>query len=67
VAESNIRRQIRRLRELYLIEKVKTKYRLTEKSSLAEIFDEKVQNFVLSSIVARVKEYIAEVDKRFEL
>jgi len=55
------------LRELYIIEKVKTRYRLTERSSLSEIFDEKIQNFILAGIIKRVKEYIEEVDKRFEL
>ncbi len=67
IAESNIRRQIRRLRALYLLEKIKTKYRLTEKSTLSEIFSEKIESFVLHSIVSRIKEYIQEVDKRFSL
>jgi hypothetical protein len=67
IAESNIRRQVRRLRELYLIEKVKTKYRLTEKASMSEIFSERIENFVLQSIINRIKEYIEEVDKRFSL
>jgi len=67
VAESNIRRQIRRLRELYIIEKVNTKYRLTERTNLSEIFKENIQNFILASIVSRVKDYVEEVDKRFQL
>ncbi len=67
IAESNIRRQIRRLRELYIIEKVTTKYRLTEKTNLSEIFNEKIQNFILSSIVSRVKDYVEEADRRFQL
>ena len=67
IAESNIRRQIRRLRELYIIEKVKTRYRLTEKAKVGEMFRERIEQFILPSILDRVKEYIDEVDKRFEL
>ena len=67
VAESNIRRQIRRLRELYLVEKVKTQYRLTENSNLSEIFDERIVNFILPGIVARVKEYLEAADEAFGL
>ena len=57
VAPSNVRRQLRRLRELYLIEKVKNNYRITEKEDLSVIFEEKIEKFYLKSIVSRVKEY----------
>jgi len=67
IAESNIRRQLRRLRELYLVEKIKTKYRLTENSTLTEIFSEKIENFILATIINRVKEYMKEADERFKL
>ncbi len=67
IAESNIRRQIRRFRELYLVEKVKTQYRLTENANLSEIFDERIVNFILPGIVARVKEYLAAADEAFGL
>ena len=65
IAESNIRRQVRRLREVYLVEKVKTKYRLTEFSSLKEIFNERIKGFILNSIIARVEDYVNEADKQF--
>ena len=67
VAESNIRRQLRRLRELYLIEKKVTKYRLAENLSISEIFEEKIKGFILNSIVNRVEDYIKEVDTQFSL
>lgn len=63
VAGSNIRRQIRRLKELFLIEKVGNSYRITENASLVEIFEEKIEKFYLRTIVDRVKEYLAEVKK----
>jgi hypothetical protein len=57
VAPSNVRRQLRRLRDLYLIEKVKNNYRVTEKDDLLSIFEERIEKFYLKSIVSRVKEY----------
>ena len=57
IASSNIRRQIKRLRDLYLVEKVKNSYRITEFEDLGIIFEEKIEKFYLQSIVDRVKEY----------
>ena len=57
VASSNIRRQIKRLRDLFLVEKVKNYYRITEFEDLSVIFEEKIEKFYLKSIVDRVKEY----------
>lgn len=57
VAQSNVRRQLRRLRDIYLIEKIKNNYRITEKEDLSVIFEEKIEKFYLKSIVSRVKEY----------
>ena len=57
IASSNIRRQIKRLRDLYLVEKVKNNYRITEFDDLSVIFEEKIEKFYLQSIVDRVKEY----------
>ena len=57
IASSNIRRQIKRLRDLLLVEKVKNQYRITEFEELGTIFEEKIEKFYLKSIVDRVKEY----------
>lgn len=57
VAESNVRRQLKRLRGLFLIEKVKNNYRITEFDELHNIFEEKIEKYYLKSIVDRVKEY----------
>lgn len=65
VAFSNVRRQLKRLRDIYIIEKVNTKYRITEFSEIAETFNYKFQSFMLNSILQRVREYAEEVDKRF--
>jgi hypothetical protein len=61
VAGSNIRRQLKRLRDLYLIEKVQNSYRITENAQLSEIFEERIEKFYLKSIVARVREYFEAV------
>lgn len=65
VASSNIRRQIKRLRALFLVEKIQTKYRVTEFMSLTETFEEKVEKFLLSSTLQRVKEYLSVIDDKF--
>lgn len=58
IASSNIRRQLKRLRDMYFIEKVKNKYRIHEKEEISIIFQERIEKFLLPSIVSRVKEYI---------
>ncbi len=68
VAQSNIRRQLRRLRELFFVEKTGNSYRISENESLLRIFEEKIEKFYLPSIVERIKEYIKALDsnsKRF--
>tara|TARA_Y100000034_G_C6903647_1_gene418707 strand:- start:199 stop:636 length:438 start_codon:yes stop_codon:yes gene_type:complete len=57
IASSNIRRQIKRLRDLFLIENINNQYRINENDSLINIFEEKIEKFYLKSIIERVKEY----------
>lgn len=61
VAPSNIRRQLKRLRGLFLIEKVANNYRINENASLSEIFEEKIEKYYLQSILNRVREYFGKV------
>ena len=61
IASSNIRRQIKRLRDLFLVEKVKNQYRISEFEDLSIIFEEKIEKFYLRSIVERVREYFGSV------
>jgi hypothetical protein len=63
IAGSNIRRQLLRLRNLFLVEKVANEYRITENDKLLNIFGEKVEKYLIPSITDRVKEYLKEVDK----
>ncbi|MCD4666672.1 hypothetical protein K8R47_02575 [archaeon] len=63
IASSNIRRQIKRLRDLFLIENVNNKYRITENDDLLNIFEQKIEKYYLNSIIERVKDYLREIKK----
>ena len=61
IAPSNIRRQLKRLKDIYLIESINNQYRVTEFNELEEIFQERVENFMLPNILKRVKEYFEAI------
>lgn len=65
VASSNIRRQIKRLRDLFLVEKVRNNYRITEFDNVAVIFNEKIEQYLLSSMLDRIRDYCKKVDEEF--
>lgn len=65
IAASNIRRQLKRLKDLYLIETNANLYRISEFGNLNEIFEEKVESFMLSQVMSRVKEYMKRIDEEF--
>ena len=47
IAPSNIRRQLKRLRDLFIIEKIKNEYRFIENEKLSTIFEEKIEKFYM--------------------
>tara|TARA_Y100000310_G_C20538604_1_gene742106 strand:- start:483 stop:929 length:447 start_codon:yes stop_codon:yes gene_type:complete len=63
VAESNIRRQLKRLRDLMIIEKNSNLYYLSEFESLDRIFEDKIEKFIVQPSVERIREYLKELDK----
>ena len=63
IASSNIRRQLKRLKDLFLIEKRLNAYRITEHSNLNEIFEEKIEKMLVPSINSRIKEYLKRIDE----
>ena len=67
VATSNVRRQLGRLRELMLVEKIDKGYRITEWMSLEELFKERVCAVLLKGTRQRIYEYLALVDSQFPL
>lgn len=64
-ADSNIRRQLKRLRDVYLVEKVRNNYRITEFMSLKDIFEEKIKKIILDAVLSRNEEYF-EYYTKFE-
>ncbi|MBS3140679.1 hypothetical protein J4405_00875 [Candidatus Woesearchaeota archaeon] len=62
IASSNIRRQLKRLKDIFILESINNKYRITEKEKLSNIFKEKIEKYYINSILERVKEYITAVD-----
>lgn len=63
IADSNIRRQLKKLRDLFLVEKIANNYRITGFENLNKIFEDKIQNFYVVSIIDRIKEYLVEIEK----
>ncbi len=56
-ADSNIRRQLKRLRDIFLAEKIGNNYRILEFMSLREIFENKIKKIILDAVLERNKEY----------
>ncbi len=64
LADSNIRRQLKRLRDLLIVEKFKNAYCISEFLSINKIFAEKIEKFYLVAILERIKEYLAEIESK---
>ena len=62
LAESNIRRQLKRLRDVMLVDKQENKYRISEFAPLSEIFESKIENFLIPQTIERIKEYLGKLD-----
>lgn len=65
IASSNVRRQIKRLRDIFLVEKIKNNYRITEFLPLSDIFQDKIIQFMLPNIISRLRDFIKETDNKF--
>jgi len=64
LAESNIRRQLKRLRNLMLVDKKRNLYRLSEFEPLSEIFQKKIEQFIIPQTIERIKEYLEKLDNQ---
>ncbi|MDP1695590.1 MAG: hypothetical protein Q8L29_01600 [archaeon] len=62
IAESNIRRQLKRLRDAMLVDKEGNQYRISEFAPLSEIFTSKVEKFLVPQTIERIKEYLVKLD-----
>ncbi len=59
LAESNIRRQLKRLRDAMMVDKKENKYRISEFAPLSELFESKIERFLIPQTVERIKEYFS--------
>jgi hypothetical protein len=66
IASSNVRRQLRRLKDLFIVEKTNNLYRITEFLTMSEIFEERLNGFLMPSLINRVKEYFNAVDENLK-
>lgn len=62
-ADSNIRRQLKRLRDVFLVEKIKNNYRILEFMKLNDIFEDKIKKIILEAILSRNNEYFTYYNK----
>lgn len=67
LAESNIRRQLKRLRDIMLVDKRNNLYRLSEFEPLSVLFQKKIELFLIPETIERVKEYLAHFDANHTL
>ncbi len=65
IASSNIRRQIKRLRDVHFVEKKKNVYRINESSDLKDIFETKIKSYMIVPIMDRIQEYLEHLDNNF--
>ena len=61
----NVRRQLRRLRELKIVEKLPEGYRVTEFGAIKPIIDSYIHEFLVKPSVERVKEYAGKLDSEY--
>jgi len=63
LAESNIRRQLKRLRDAMLVDRQGNNYYISEHAPLKEIFKNNLERFVIPQIIERVREYLEELER----
>jgi len=64
ITPSNITRQLRKLRQLQIIERTDKLYKIRENLSLVEIFESKIERILLEPTIERIKEYLALADQK---
>jgi len=62
LAESNIRRQLKRLRDAMLVDKQENQYRMSEFAPLSELFENKIEKFLIPQTMERIKEYLNKLE-----
>ncbi len=62
ITPPNLRRQLKRLKDLHLVEKHEGKFRIVDGLSLHEAFVTRVKPVHLDNITQRIEQYLKEVD-----
>jgi predicted transcriptional regulator len=62
----NVRRQLRRLKDLKLVEKFPEGYRISEFGDLKPIIANYVTEFLVSPALERVKQYAEKIDSAYQ-
>jgi len=65
ITSPNVIRQLRRLKEISIIEKHADSYRGAEGLRLNELFEERIEKYLIPSITSRIKEYTKKIDEEF--
>ena len=60
---SNLRRQLRRLKDLKLVEKLPRGYRITESGKIESVLDNYIIQFVVNPTIDRIRKYVREIDQ----
>jgi hypothetical protein len=60
---SNIRRQLRRLKALKLVEKLPEGYRITESGNIEPILDNYIVQFLVNPSLERIRSYVKKIDE----
>ena len=60
---SNLRRQLRRLKALKLVEKLPEGYRITEFGNIEPILDNYIIQFLLNPALDRIRSYVKKIDE----
>lgn len=63
ITPPNIRRQLLRLKNIFLIDKVDGKYVVKENENFEKLWKDHIEGYLLNTIKSRVKEYLQALDK----
>lgn len=65
ITPPNVIRQLRRLKDISIVEKHADSYRIAEGLRLNELFEERIEKYLIPSITSRIKEYARKIDEEF--
>jgi len=65
-ADSNIRRQLKRLRDKFLVEKVKNNYRILENLPLKDIFDYRIKKLLIDFTLSSISQYFEYYEEKYK-